>query len=293
MTQLAILSDIHGNLPALEAVLADMNAYELDGIVVAGDLVGGPQSMETIRRLRDLGCWLIRGNSEGYALSFYEGDGPDYWRTSRQWASMRWSTRQLDHETLIFLRSLPEQLVIRLPGTTPIRVVHGSPRNPSELLFPDRDPGSLEKALAAIAEQVLVCGHSHRPWSVQQNGQLALNPGAVCAPLNGKIGAQYALLTWQGASWRVSHQMVDYDLELVRRAYRNSGLLTAGGALARSFLLTIETGRDVASDFLSYAYQLAAEAGYPGCQVVPNGIWEQAAVTYRWNRERIEQDLQD
>jgi len=147
MIQLAILSDIHGNLPALEAVLAALDAYNLKGIVVAGDFVGGPQSLETFHRLRELVCWIIRGNSEGYALSFYEGDGPDYWCTSRQWASMRWTTRQLNSEALAFLHTLPEQLVINLPGTTPIRVVHGSPRDPSELLFPDRDPGPLKQAL--------------------------------------------------------------------------------------------------------------------------------------------------
>ena len=300
--RLAVLADVHGNLPALEAVLADLQRYEIDGIIVAGDLVGGgPHSVEVVRRLRSLGCWMIRGNNEGYFLAYDAGDAPDSWRTSYQWAVLRWSYRSLDRETLDFIASLPEQRVVALDGAAPIRVVHGSLENPSGRIFPDRaparlrwfrkagllapnrDPVELDLMLAQVDEPVLVCGHTHIPWEQERDGRLALNPGAVCNPLDGDTRAQYALLTWHGNRWQVEHRAVDYDLGQIRAAFRASGLLAEGGAFARACLLGIETGYNVAGHFLSHVYGLAAEAGFEDCDVVPDVTWDRAVATFDWN----------
>jgi predicted phosphodiesterase len=299
--RLAVLADTHGNLPALEAVLADIRQQSVDGIIVAGDFTtGGPHQLETINLLRSLGSWMIRGNSEGYLLAYDAGDVPDGWRASKQWASVRWSYLRLNRETLDFIAALPKQRVVALDGAAPIRVVHGSPRSPSEHLFPDRDPVSLDafrkaglllpgrdpakldRALAQVEEPVLVCGHSHIPWKQEQAGRLALNPGSVGAPINGDVRAQYALLTWQNGRWQAEHQAIAYDLERIRAAFSESGLLEEGGAFARAWLLHVEMGQNVSGRFVSYAYGLAAEAGYEGSSVVPDSIWEQAIVTFDW-----------
>ena len=256
--RLAVMSDIHGNLPALEAVLEDLQPYEPDGILAAGDFIGGPQPVETMRLLRSLDSWMIRGNSDTGLLRYGLGNAPDAHYTHRQFALLRWAHRHVDQETFDLIRSLPGQRVVEIDGTAPIRMVHGSPRNPSESIFPDRDPATLDLALAQTGEPVLVCGHTHIPWKVEQGGRLALNPGAVCGPLNGQVCAQYALLTWRDGRWQVEHRAVSYDLELVRAAFWTSGLLKEGGALARSFLLSIETGQNVADDFFLHAYGLAA-----------------------------------
>lgn len=307
--RLAVLADIHGNLPALEAVLADAQQHSVDGIIVAGDLVGsGPQSIEVIRRLRSLRTWMIRGNSENYFLDYDYGKSPDGWYTSYQWAVMRWSYHSLDRETLDFIASLPEQRIVTLDGAAPIRVVHGSLQSPSGRIFPDRDPtrlrcfreagllepnwypAGLDAALAQIDEPVLVCGHTHIPWKQEHNGNLAFNPGAVCNPLDGDTRAQYALLTWQGDRWRVEHQAVDYNLDRIRTAFRESGLLAEGGAFARACLLGIETGQNVAGHFVSHVNELAAEAEFEDCEVVPDDIWDQAIATFNWSEyERNEQ----
>ena len=300
--RLAVLADVHGNLPALEAVLADVQQRGVDGIIVAGDLVGGgPQSVEVVRLLRSLGSWMIRGNNEDYFSTYDAGDAPDSWRVSYQWAVLRWSYHNLDRETLDFVAALPEQRVVALDGTAPIRVVHGSLQSPSGRLFPDRDPvklhwfrkagllppdcepAKLELAFAQIAEPVLVCGHTHIPWKQEHDGRLAFNPGAVGGPLNGDVRAQYALLTWQDDHWRVEHQAVPYDLDRIRVAFRESGLLAEGGAFAQACLLAIETGQNVAGHFVSYVYELAAEAGFEDYDVVPNAIWEHAVATFDWD----------
>ena len=279
---LAVLSDIHGNLPALEAVLQDLQSWDMSGIIVAGDFIGGPKPIETIRRLRSLDAWMIRGNSDDNLLRYGNGLAPQAWYSSHQFALLRWAHRHVDKDAFEFLQSLPQQRVVHMPGTEAIRVVHGSPRNPYESIFPDREPITLDVALAQVDEPVFVCGHTHIPWTVKRHGRLALNPGAVCGPLNGYVGAQYALLTWQDSHWQVDHRAVDYDLEQIRVAFRESGLLDEGGALARSFLRSIETGQNGADWFLSYAYSLAAEAGHKGLSVVPDEIWERAATTFDW-----------
>ena len=281
--QLAVLSDIHGNLPALEAVLNDLQQYPIDGIVVAGDIVnGGPQGAETAQRLRALDSWMIRGNADNALLKYAAGDVPAIWHTCHQFAQLRWTHRHVDQETLAFLKSLPEQRVIALPGTAAIRVVHGSPRHVSESIFPDRDPAALEMALAQTSEPVLVCGHTHLPWQVERNGRLVLNPGAVSGPLNGFVGAQYALLNWCDDHWQAEHITVAYDLERVRLACRESGFLEEGGAWAQAFVLCLETGQDVLEDFFSYALDLAAKAGFPDSDIVPDDIWHQATATFAW-----------
>ena len=301
--RLAVLADVHGNLPALEAVLADVQQHDVDGIIVAGDIVGGgPQDVEVIQLLRALDSWMIRGNNDDYFLAYDSGTAPQGWRLGEQWASLRWSYSRLDRETLDLLASLPEQRVVDLPGTVPIRIVHGSLSSSSGRLFPDLDPAALrlfeeagllpsgreldkllELTLAQISEPVLVCGHTHIPWKQEQNGQLALNPGSVGASIDGDVRAQYALLTWRDDRWQVEHRAIPYDLDRIRVAFRESGLLNEGGAFARACMLAIETGQNVAGRFVSYTFQLAAEAGYEDCDVVPDDVWERAVITFDWD----------
>jgi putative phosphoesterase len=280
--RLAVMADVHGNLPALNAVLRDVQQHAVDGIIVAGDLVGGPQAVETTRLLRSLGSWMIRGNSDSNLLRYDRPDAPPAWRTSHQFALLRWSYRHVDEETFEFIKSLPQQRVVQVADTPAIRVVHGSPRDASESIFPHRDAHTLDVALAQTEEAVLVCGHTHRPWKVERSGQLALNPGAVCGPLDGYVGTQYALLTWDGARWAVEHRAVPYNLDHIRAAFHQDGLLEEGGALARAYVCCLETGRNVWDDFLSHAYRLAEQAGHEDCQVVPDPIWERAAATFNW-----------
>lgn len=296
--RLAILADVHGNLPALEAVLADAQQHRADGIVVAGDFTDGPQAPEIIQWLRSLESCMIRGNRENYFLAYDRGEVPESWQVSAQWAGFRWMYRRLDREALDFVASLPEQRVVVFDSTTPIRVVHGSPQGVSELLLPDRDPVTLElfrqacmltlsystvdATLAQIGEPVLVCGHSHIPWKQAQDGRLAVNPGSVGAPINGDVRAQYALLTWQHGHWQAEHRAVPYDLDRTRAAYHQSGLLEIGGAMARAFLRCVETGQNVPGRLVTYFRRLASKAGFDDYNTIPDAIWKQATETFDW-----------
>ena len=283
----AVMADIHGNLPALEATLEDMRQFSVDGVIVAGDLVVGPQPVETIRLIRSLGDWVIRGNNENYLLRYQDDSAPEAWRTSRQWGLTRWNYDQLDCESRAYLKALPEQQIIDLDGLPAIRVVHGSPRHLSEQLHPERDPGPLYESLEMIEEPVMICGHTHKSWKYEYGYQLALNPGAIGCPLDGFIGAQYALLTWHADHWEVQHRYVPYEIDRIRAVFYTNGSMEYGGAFARAYLATIETGKDAALDFVLYAQRLAEQAGYQGYDAVPDEIWEQASETFHWSRYEL------
>jgi predicted phosphodiesterase len=162
--RVAVLADIHGNLPALEAVLDDIRRYRPDGVIVAGDYTSCPQSNETIALMRPMGGWMIRGNSDERVLTYGSSETPPEWQTRLQYTLLRWDCRHMSGESVAFLRSLPEQRSVHIAGTDAIRVVHGSPRNQSESIYPDHDPDVLGPMLAQIAEPVMICGHTHEPW---------------------------------------------------------------------------------------------------------------------------------
>jgi putative phosphoesterase len=279
-SRLAVLADIHGNLPALEAALQEIESDAVDGIIVAGDMVAGPDPQGVIDRLRELGGVMIRGNNENYILRFLSGEAPDWWYTSQQWAFTHWNYRQLEAGTLEFIHALPEQRVIHLPDTDPIRMVHGSPRNNAELVYPDKDISLLDIALAQTIEPVLIFGHTHVSWQLRRAGRLAFNPGALCGQFNGKVCGGYALLTWEGGQWQAELRELPYDIDLIRKSFRDSGLLAAGGAVARYYLRDLETGTNSLPRFIDFAWEMARQAGYAEAPFIPDHIWEQADILF-------------
>jgi predicted phosphodiesterase len=297
IVRLAILADVHGNLPALEAVLEDVTRQNVDRILVAGDLTGGPQSQEVVDRMRALDAWFIRGNREEYLAAYDAGAVPAHWRESAQWAPLRWEVHRLDRATLDWAASLPGPRVFAPDHAAPIRVVHGSPERVREPLFPQDEavlhwfraagftgdrlaPDRFDAVLAALVEPVLACGHTHIAWTHERNGQLALNPGSVGAPLNGDVRAQYALLEWRGGRWQALLRAVPYDLAHIRRIFAESGYLEDGGAYARAWLIGIETGRYVWGPFLAHAHRLAA--GAEDRQAALADVWDRAVATFDW-----------
>lgn len=299
--RLAVLADIHANLSALEAVLADARQNRADGFIIAGDLItGGPHPNETMDALRSLkNCWMIRGNTDDYLVKLANDTAPAEWRTSRQWATARWSFDHLAKDHLDFIAALPEQRMVRCNDTAPIRVVHGTPTNSIAHLFPDHDAAmmrvferamivplqhlSSDDALTRMDEPVLICGHSHIAWNYERNGRLVLNPGSIGGPINGDWRAQYAWLTWRDGCWQAEQRFIEYDIARERAAYIESGLLEEGGGMARALLLNAETGRNIARGLLKHAYRLTADAGFPDHDVVPDAIWDRAVATFDWD----------
>src|SRR5574340_118828 len=143
----AVLADVHGLLPGLEAALREISLLGVDGLIVAGDMVAGPSSEEVLYLLQEHHAWMIQGNNEAYVLGFDSDSPPDWWLTCAQWGFIRWNHEHLSRTSLNFLASLPQECVVHVDGCDPIRVVHGSPRDPSELIYPDRDVTILDAVL--------------------------------------------------------------------------------------------------------------------------------------------------
>jgi putative phosphoesterase len=281
--RLAVLADVHGNLPALEAVLEDFKQYSLDGVIVAGDFVGGPHPNETLALLCSImPHWMIIGNSDIGLLRYHEGQAPEYQQTAKQFALLRWACQRIDLDSLEILRNLPEQRVILLDNSDPVRIVHGRLETAFDGYDPEEELDNLESDLAEIKERVLICGHTHCPWVFQKNGKLALNPGSVAGPLNGYIGTQYALLEWLDGRWQAELHAIKYDLTRIRSDFVQSGLLETGGPLAHCFLNSIETGRDGSLRFLEHAWELVKQAGLQNISYIPDEIWDLAEASYDW-----------
>ncbi|PZA06293.1 MULTISPECIES: metallophosphoesterase [unclassified Meiothermus] len=254
--RLAILSDIHGNLPALEAVLADLEGLDADLVVVNGDLVNrGPANREVIERMWGLAqrdkLRFTLGNHDDLVLGWARRD-PRLFELYDDplFVSTGWVASQLQPEHLEWIAALPYQIHLEELG---LRIAHGSPRHYREG-YDERLP---DTAIAEIVQEyparTLVGSHTHRPYVRQQGGTLVLNSGAVGSPFNGDPRAQYMLLEISPEQTRWEFRQVPYDLEAALRAFHDSGLLEEGGLGAYLFYLELQTARSLLTPFWLWA----------------------------------------
>jgi len=192
MIRIAVLADIHGNLPALEAVLEDVAAQQPDEVLVGGDLVGrGPCGKNVVQRITEKGWRGVRGNHEDYLLAFRHKRVRSHWLTAPEWTAARWMAAELDEAAARTIEGLPLTLSSRLAPE--LRLVHGSPRSNSEGIGPWTSRQRMETHLAAVTETVLVCGHTHRSLECRLPTGVVANVGSVGLPFNRDRRAQYAL----------------------------------------------------------------------------------------------------
>jgi predicted phosphodiesterase len=226
--RVALLYDVHGNLPALDAVLADATAADARRFVLGGDYaLFGPFPLETVERLEQLDANWIRGNVDRWAAN--PGDAPDDPLPQSAIAACR---EALGEARVTRLGALPEQLVI--DGT---RYYHGSPASDVRSFLPEPAPDEPE-LLAGVTERRLVFGHTHLQFMREgEDGAVELvNPGSVGIPLDGDTRAAYALLRDDG---RIEHRRVEYDAAASAAALRDR----VGGPFAETIARRIETAR--------------------------------------------------
>jgi diadenosine tetraphosphatase ApaH/serine/threonine PP2A family protein phosphatase len=225
---LALLYDVHGNLPALEAVIGDARAAGADSYVLGGDYaMFGPWPLETVERLRELprAEW-IRGNVDRWTA--HPGDAPDDPLPQSAIAACR---EVLGERIVQELAALPEQLVI-----DGVRYCHGSPLSDVRSFLPEPAPDEPE-LLAGIVDRRLVFGHTHLAFAREGPGGIELlNPGSVGVPLDGDTRAAYALVH-DGAV--VEHRRVEYDAAASAAALRER----FDGPFADVIARRIERGR--------------------------------------------------
>ncbi len=252
MRSVAVISDIHGNMPALEAVLEDLEQQSVDEVLVGGDLVGrGPQGSRVARRIRQLGWGCVRGNHEEYLLAFRHRKVPASWLIADEWSASRWMAAELDPDDVRYIESLP--FLTRPRIADELLLVHGSPNSNNEGLGPWCSDEFLASQVNPLEEQVLVCAHTHRPLERRIGADLIVNVGAVGLPFNRDVRAQYAILRHDGEHWSAEFRQVAYDRDETLRIYETSGFLAAGGVTAELLRLELRHAGPFLVPFLKWA----------------------------------------
>ena len=222
MQTLTIFGDIHGNLPALEAVFADMDARGLTERYCLGDLVGyGTFPNEVVNIIRDRKIPTLMGNYDLGVGNDSDECGCAY-KTETAEAlgkrSIAWTNAHTTEGNKLFLRRLPRELPLQL-GDMSVVLVHGSPRRVNEYLYEDRPDASLERLLDQAKAEVLVCGHTHLPYHrVLPSGRHIVNAGSVGKPKDGDPRACYVILKINGNKLEVEFIRVPYEIERTAQA---------------------------------------------------------------------------
>lgn len=267
--RIAIIADIHGNLPALEAVLGRIDELKPDRLVVAGDVVvGAPDSAACWERVQALACPVLRGNHERYVFDYDTPRARPEWSTER-FGPVRWAAGQFDRATKEAMAALP--LVLRLPEARGVLFAHGSPRSDNDLVFPYTGDEELAAKFGGVAERLIVRAHNHycgvRDWS----GGRIVTVGSVGLPLDGTPRAQFAIIeadpAWPGG-WRIAHHAVSYAVSTALRRFRESGYLEAVGPMAELFRREVETAAFQVTPFLEFLRETTGAGERPLAEVL-------------------------
>ena len=199
--RVVVLSDVHGNAVALEAVLREVDAATPDLIVFGGDLTWGPLPEETRALVRPL---------ERSARADGSGDGLD--------EGVRWMLARHSRSTRAFLATFVEAAVVEIDGLGAVRFCHGSPRSDEELITFETPEGRMRALMEGVGERVLVSAHTHIQFDRTVAGIRSINPGSVGMPYEGRAGAAF----WAVLGPDVELRHTDYDLDEAVRRYRST-----------------------------------------------------------------------
>ncbi|MFJ3192751.1 metallophosphoesterase family protein [Streptomyces griseoviridis] len=242
LNRVAVLSDIHGVLPALEAVLAEPDVSDADRIVLTGDITAGPQPAQVLDLLTSLGdrvSW-ISGNADRELLEYrrgHRGTIPD--------PIAPWAAEQLRDDHLDLLDSLPRSLSLSVDGLGKVLFCHATPRDDEEVVLVDSRLDRWREVFDGLDADLrtVVCGHTHMPFVRLAHGRLVINPGSIGMPY-GRTGAHWALLG-PGVELRTTH----FDLHTAATRLRQDSSYPDIAAWADYFLHARATDADALAAF--------------------------------------------
>ena len=216
--KIAVISDIHGNYYALKAVLQRLRTEQVDQIICLGDMITDyPQfTYETLNMVRESCEYMICGNRERYLLDHHRNQEASQWKDAEQFSTLKKTYSLLSKQDIEFLEQLPNTQSIQMPSGVRMLAVHGSPQSDSELLLPEKTD-QISHYLSHLQEDILLCGHTHRPFTKTENGKTILNPGSLGNNFVGVPVAQYALIHSDGTDYRVDLRTETYDFRAFRQ----------------------------------------------------------------------------
>ncbi|OGN88383.1 MAG: hypothetical protein A2X23_05300 [Chloroflexi bacterium GWC2_73_18] len=242
-TRIALLSDVHGNLAALEAALEGIGREKADLVAIAGDLVlNGPEPARTLDRIREAeaaGALVVQGNTDiavadfDYAAAFpWMPEVPPSFR-----AVAEWTHDALDDAALGYLRRLPAERRIHVDGTM-VLLCHASPGSQTQGLGTELDAAAVVQIVTRTDARVIACGHTHLPEVRDLGWKIIVNGGSCGFSFDGDPAASWALIEIEGDAVRAEIRRANYDAQAVAEAISARGLV---GDVYRA--ATVRTGR--------------------------------------------------
>ncbi|MBI3912573.1 MAG: metallophosphoesterase family protein [Chloroflexi bacterium] len=229
---IAILSDIHGNLIAFERVLADIERAGVGQIVCLGDVAfGGPHPREVARRLKELNCPVVMGNTDQF---FVNVPTPDSSSESdlRIMDWIMWTIPQFTRADIEFIKSFQPRVEIPLPRNKKLLCFHGSPQANTEIILATTPDADVARMLGDDRAAVMAGGHTHTQMLRRFQQSILMNPGSIGMPIQRDVQgkqtrppfAEYAVLAAEGDDLRVEFRRVAVDVGAIVRALRESGM---------------------------------------------------------------------
>lgn len=262
-----VITDVHANAVALEAVLRTPEARSCARVISLGDQVNfGPQPREVLTRLTELNALMLLGNHEERFAHLHEPAFAGY-----NWRSLHWTLAQVG-------RLDPADY----PGEWrlgPVLCTHGTPGEPYHLIEPEDVTAELDKLPDDV--RIMLSGHNHRSWHVAHNGRLGVNPGALGALEEGSGGlAPFLVMDVNGDDVKLERFLAPYDVDEVERAYIISGLAQVAPEVSRAVMQMVRSAE--VKSMLYLVQHVQAEAKRLGLPMGDESVWKQADRTWRW-----------
>ncbi|HYE83963.1 MAG TPA: metallophosphoesterase family protein [Clostridia bacterium] len=223
--RIAVIADIHSNIFSLNEVLLDIDNRNADLVVCMGDLVGyATYPNEVIDTIRENRILTIKGNYDeavGEELMVCGCDYPDPKDAENAGISLNWTIDETREDNKEFLKSLPMEVKLSFEGKT-VRFVHGSPRKINEYLR--ENSAEAEEVMSGLEEDILVCGHTHKPYYRKYGNKLLVNAGSAGKPKTGAPKANYVIIDLKGTAAETEIYEVEYEYEKTARAIEEMGL---------------------------------------------------------------------
>lgn len=232
--RVAAIYDIHANLPALEAALADIRSLGVDYLVVGGDVLPGPMPVESLELLSglDVPASFILGNGDREVLALFNGIETDWYRSTREaWREpVRWTAEQLGPEHGRLIESWPQSCRIDVAGLGGVHFCHATPRNDTDCFTRETPEDVLLPRFAGVEDPVVICGHTHMQFDRRVGPARVVNAGSVGMPF-GEPGACWVLLD-EGVQLR----RTSYDLDAAAARVRETHYPQIEAFVAHSLL---------------------------------------------------------
>src|SRR4051812_2671316 len=244
--RIAALYDIHGNLPALDAVLAEVDVIAPDAIVIGGDVAAGAMPAETIDRLRGLRerARFVMGNGDREMVAAFDDPGSVNAGDEAFRRLLADNASRLDRDRRDFLAGFEPVVSLEADDLGPVLFCHGSPRSDTEMITALTPAERLEPMLAGVAEALVVCGHTHHQFVLEHAGRRVVNAGSVGMPYQGDAAAFWLLL---GPDLDLRRSA--YDVEAALATLRASGAPDIDEMMLRESLIDPVSADEVARFF--------------------------------------------